>query len=103
MEVDDIFHKHGLGIGRMISFSKSQYVINNPDSKAVFNANVVTEDGKAWYGDLDITKDGDKLKAIAAELQKDLYVLREMDYRFDTDGRSFDEVKSVAAYVFKHS
>ena len=41
--------------GKMISFSKSGYAQKNPDNLVVFNSNVCTDEGKIWYGDLDVT------------------------------------------------
>lgn len=76
-----------LGIsGRMISYSKSEYRDRNPKNLVVFNANVCTkEDGKLWYGDLDITVDQEKLSELAQSLGNDLYVLYEMDGRFENE------------------
>jgi len=71
--------------GRMISGSKGSYIKNNPDNLAVFNANICTIDGKIWYGDLDITKDIGKLKELAKKTILDIFVLREMDARFENE------------------
>lgn len=86
MNINEILRANGLVIGRMISFSKSDYRDRNPNSVCYFNANIVTaKDGKIWYGDLDLTKDGETLKAIAEEAGVILYVLREMDGRFENE------------------
>lgn len=67
-----------LRLGRMIAPSKSNYVMNHPDHTVVFNANVFTPTGgRIWYGDLDITVDGDALKAMAVQQDEELYVFRE--------------------------
>lgn len=68
--------------GRMISGSKTC-----PKGHiCVFNANVVTRSrGKFWFGDLDITADTEELKALAAKEGEDIYVLREMDARFQNE------------------
>lgn len=72
--------------GRMLSGSKSGYSKNNPANVPVFNGNVITEKlGKIWYGDLDITLDGEKLQALAITLGETVYVLREMDARFENE------------------
>lgn len=72
--------------GKMISGSKSGYGKQFPNNLAVFNANVCTrKNGKIWYGDLDITKDEGKLKKLADELHCDVYVLYEMDARFENE------------------
>ena len=79
----EVFDKYSLKIGRLISFSKSFYRHQNPKNFVIFNANILTqEDGKIWWGDLDITVDEDNLKKIAKDLGKTLYVLRELEYRF---------------------
>jgi hypothetical protein len=68
----------------MISASKSDYRMSHPNHVVVFNANIFTRKGeKIWYGDLDLTVDGDALKAMAVERGADLYVFRERDGRFD--------------------
>ena len=72
--------------GRMISGSKSFYIENHRDHFVIFNANLCTkESGKIWFGDLDLTLDKDKLSTLASELNRDLYVLRELDARFENE------------------
>jgi hypothetical protein len=61
------------------------YFSAHPDNLVVFNGNVCTDDGKIWYGDLDITKDEDKLTELASKLGCRIYVLREHDGRFDNE------------------
>ncbi len=81
-EIDEILYDHGLGCGRMISGSKK----SPPGCKCVWNANVITKSrGKVWFGDLNLTKDGNALKTVAIEIGEPLYVLREMDCRFKTE------------------
>jgi len=97
----DIFEKHGLRIARMIGHSKSFYRHEHPDHVVVFNANVFTESsGKVWHGDLDLTKDGDKLSSISKEIGEPLYVLYEMDGRFDNANLEFKLVKEKAVGRF---
>jgi len=82
MNIQELFRKHKLSCGRMVSADKHAPTGHN----CVWNANVITAtQGKVWYGDLDITKDGSKLKEIAATIGETLYVLREHDCRFDTE------------------
>ena len=69
--------------GKMISFSKSGYVRKNPDNLVVFNSNVCTEKGKIWWGDLDVTKSKDALSELAKGTGETIYVLFEMDGRFE--------------------
>jgi hypothetical protein len=55
-------------VGRMVGASKSGYISAHPGNVILFNANIFTkEDGKVWYGDLDLTKDSDALKNLARE------------------------------------
>ena len=84
----DAFIDSGMYIGRMISGSKSGYNQRFPNNVVVFNANICTqEDGKIWYGDLDITRDSASLSSLAQSLGKEVYVLREMDARFDNEAK----------------
>src|SRR3989304_4102841 len=87
------FNFHGLHIGRIISMSKSGYRKHFPNNVAVFNANVISKSyGKIWFGDLDITIDDSALKKIAEEIGEPLYVLREMDARFENENKSIKEL-----------
>lgn len=86
MNIKELLRNNDFAIGRILSMSKSGYRDANPNSVVYFNANLVTaKDGKIWYGDLDLTKDSETLKAIAEEAGVILYVLREMDGRFENE------------------
>ena len=86
-----------LGMQGKIFGSKSMYHEEYPDTLVIFNANICTPDGKKiWYGDIDVTKDSKKLKKVASTLKKELYVLREMDARFENE-----EKPLVNKYVYK--
>lgn len=99
-----------LGIyGRMISFSKSWYGEHHPQHVTVFNSNLIAVEDKKkakannrqpvtklWYGDLDLTVDEPKLVELSAKLQLDLYVLREMDGRFENE-----EEPKIDRYVLR--
>jgi len=88
----DILVDHEFKIGRMISGSKSGYLNANPESVVVFNANILSKYGKVWHGDLDLTKDAKKLREVAEEYGDKIYVLREMDCRFDKEN---DPIKNL--------
>lgn len=80
--LETLFGKHGFNLGRSFG-SKEAYAERYPLRTIVFNANICTrEDGKIWHGDIDYTIDRLKLKKIADEIKKNLYVLRELDARF---------------------
>lgn len=85
----------------MISGSKSAYSENHKQNVPIFNANLCTKSsGKIWYGDLDLTLDKDKLAILAIELNEDVYVLRELDARFEKEeSPKFEE----AVVIFKAS
>lgn len=83
-------------MGRMISGSKSGYCKMYPDREPIFNANIVTSEGKVWYGDLDLVSDKDALQSIANALNEDVCVLREMDARFGSEEDSVETLKSRA-------
>jgi|GEM_PF-6613900 len=80
------FEDAGFSFGRMLSGSKSGYMDQFPNNKVVFNSRVYDletyereKNGKIkdwfagqsieiWYGDLDLTKEVEKLKEIAKEI-----------------------------------
>jgi len=74
---------------RMIAGSKSGYRKAYPNNVPIFNSNLVAiEDGKptkVWYGDLDLTIDHAKLLEASKELETVLYVINEMDGRFENE------------------
>lgn len=84
----------------MIAYSKSAYITRHPDNQAYFNANVFTDNGKVWWGDLDLKYDSEKLQSVADELRTDLYVLSEMDGRFYNGSRPLHELKKLAVKKF---
>ena len=97
-----IFQKHNLGISRMISGSKSGYKRNHKENLVIFNGNIITKKyGKIWWGDLDVTLDFNNLKNIADEIKQDLYILREMDARFENENAGFEYWKEKAVTVIK--
>ena len=71
--------------GKMISFSKSGYLERNPENLVIFNSNVCVDEGKIWYGDIDITLSYDRLSELSKELGKTVYVLTEMAGRFENE------------------
>ena len=72
-------------MGRMISSSKSGYRDRYPNHLVIFNANVCTLEGKHWFGDLDLTKDKDALADLAQTIGEEVFVLFEMDGRFENE------------------
>jgi len=81
-------------MGRMISGSKT----SPKGHVCVFNANVCTKSkGKIWYGDIDLTDDADALRALANREGETVFVLREMDARFQNEANPLFE-KAVAKY-----
>lgn len=75
-------------LGRMVSASKSSYSDRHPDHVVVFNCNVVSKNnGKIWYGDLDLTLDERKLTDLSKMINDKVYVLREMDARFEYEDK----------------
>lgn len=83
--------------GRLVSGSKSSYRMNHPDNFVIFNSNICTKIGKIWCGDIDLTKSKQDLLDIAEATGEELYVLFEMDGRFENE----DSPKiDMAAAVF---
>jgi hypothetical protein len=91
----EIFKNYGFYLSRMISSSKSGYRERYPDNQVYFNANIfILGEGKVWWGDLDITLDKDNLECVARDLGKDLFILREMDGRFENEKIKDSEIIS---------
>lgn len=100
--ISAIFAKHNLPMGRMVSGSKSRYIEAHPDHIVVFNANVITRSvGKVWYGDIDITLEGNELKAVAEEIGEPLYVLYESDARFGAENKPVEGLIDKALWNTK--
>lgn len=96
-DIYNIFMANHLMTGRMISGSKSGYREQYPDNLAIFNANIVIESrGKVWHGDLDVTLDYENLEKVSEALEEPLYILREMDARFENENAGFKYWKSRA-------
>lgn len=88
-EIYELMEEQKLFAGRIIAGSK----IALPGCKCVWNANLVSPTkGKVWFGDLNLTREGDKLKLVSIAAGETLYVLREMDCRFETEN---DSIKAL--------
>ena len=97
-----LFEDAGLHMGQMISGSKTLYHRMNPNNLVCFNGNIFVKGlGKVWWGDVDVTRSKTILRKIAYDNQITLYVLREMDGRFDNENRPDEELDAAAAAVFK--
>lgn len=93
--------------GAMLSGSKTAA----PERRVVWNANVLIDQPngkfsifpakrvspvKVWFGDLSITESEAKLQELANRFGQKVYVLREMDARFDTEANPrIDEAVAV--------
>ena len=93
---DNIFRKYDLFNGRMITSSKSFYKRENPDNLVVFNAGIAfyDENGriyKIFGGDIDITKESEKLIQISKELKQILYIFNEYDFCYLEEIKDFDK------------
>jgi hypothetical protein len=73
--------------GRMIAGSKSTYRRYYPKNLVVFNANIIIGNKKVWHGDLDISRDEPLLVRLAELTEQEVYVLYEMDGRFENEGQ----------------
>lgn len=73
--------------GKMISASKSGYRQNNPENLSIFNANLCTKNEKIWWGDMDVTREQHIIGDLAYILGEDLYILYEMDGRFENEDK----------------
>lgn len=96
-EVTKVFIQNDLTWGRLLSYSKSEYRAQNPESDVLFNANIyILGVGKVWWGDIDLTKDWNTLETVAASLGRALYVLREMDGRFGKEDHPDEQIIALA-------
>ena len=93
---DIIIEKVGR-LDNLISCSRSGFVRNHPKHLAVFNANIIINGEKVWYGDLDLSISKDNLQSVAKQENVDLYVLFESDGRFDKEDEPYME-RPVAIY-----
>lgn len=71
--------------GYMIASSKSGYRSRHPNEIIVFNANICVGSEKVWWGDINVTESKDKLIELAKLESAPLYVLSEMDGRFENE------------------
>lgn len=104
-EILEIFENttdsHGMKFicARLISGSKSSYMKAHSENRVIFNSNIIVKgSGKVWYGDLDLDIDKNELINISNKIGKKLYILREMDGRFENENKSEKKLinKSVA-------
>ena len=101
-KIREVFINHSMNNGRMISWSKSEYRQNHPDHEVYFNANIFTlKEGKIWYGDLDLTADESKLTQIAKDLNTDIYILSEMDGRFENEKSTEKQIIENSKKIIK--
>lgn len=88
--------------GRMIGASKSGYRKKYPDNEVFFNANIFTvEDGKIWWGDIDYTVDKPTLEKVANAFGRTLYILKELDGRWEKENLTAAQIKKVAVKTIK--
>jgi len=86
----EIYEKHGLIDGMMISMSKSRYTEAHPRNQVVFNSTIVFDDvpgiGTATVSmcDIDLTKSMESLKAIAKKYRCEIRIY----YEYDMDMKS---------------
>ena len=100
----EIFIKNGLHPGRLLGSSKSGYRDSHPEDLIVFNSNVITKtSGKIWYGDLNINLDRSKLDKISAEIGEPLYILYEMDARFEHENDPIEDLIKKAVFKTENS
>lgn len=89
-----VFEENGFYVARLIAGSKRIYKENHPNDIVMFNANIIVEpEGKIWYGDLNITLDILILHRIAKTIDRDLYILWEMDARFGNESQPIEQLK----------
>ena len=66
--------------GRKMAPSYPHYFAAHPDNIIIRRANILTkEQGRIWWGDLDLTLEMDDLKQLAKDINQEIWILREMD------------------------
>lgn len=79
MKIEEILKEELGPSGRLISMSKGRYHFNNPNNIALFNGNLCTEEeGKIWYGDIDVTEELDKLLSLSKATETYTYCMKMM-------------------------
>lgn len=96
----EIFHKHGFHNARLIAGSKSLYRRRFPNHDVMFNANIITKEGKIFYGDIDLDRDNLPLQRICNEIGEEFIVVSEMLGRFGAEERSYEELEKDAHAKF---
>lgn len=71
--------------GKILTWSKSVYREQHPNDVIVFNSNIFIEGVKMWFGDLNVTKSREMLSNFAKEYDTEMYVLYELDGRFECE------------------
>ena len=98
-EIQQHFEAYSFHKGRMIGGSKTGYSSQHPDELIIFNANVLMSDvGKVWHGDLNLTEDYLVLKDIAKSLNSTLYVLWESEGRFGEENKPLTALLDKAVW-----
>lgn len=100
MNITQAFESKGLIEGRLLSSSKSRYREKYPNNRVFFNANIfVLGEGKIWWGDIDINRDKDVLEEISILSEKKLYIISEMDGRFENENLSDEQILNSAIEI----
>ena len=71
--------------GNLLSGSKSMYRSMFPKNMILFNGNVYIGTSKVWWGDIDVTLSKSALSELSYIENANVYVLHEMDGRFDNE------------------
>lgn len=99
-ELMEIFRKHLLYGGRMISGSKSGYRERHPDNDVIFNARIFTPKYRCvWWGDLDITLDNKTLQNVCNEIGEEMIVTTESVSWYAED-KKYEDVEKYAHTKF---
>ena len=82
--------------GTVITFNKSKYRRSHPNNIIVFNSNVIIDNKKYWFGDIDVTLSKDKLVELSKDLDDTIYILYEKDGRYEHENNP-----NIDNYVIK--
>lgn len=84
--------------GTLISFCESDYRRHHPDNIVVFNSNIIINNKRVWFGDIDITLSKEILMELSRETNNEIYILYQRDVSVDNENNP-----NINNYVAKFS
>ena len=92
----------GSASGRTLSTGKVQFKKDNPDNAIIFNACLCTDKHVLWYGDIDLSVDEGAIGSIAREIDKNIYILTEVDLARNAEAISIEHAVFISDGINNH-